>query len=258
MTIKRAVVTGASSGIGRATVVLLRERGWDVVGVARREDRLAELAAETGAHTVTADVTVAEDVERVREAVEELGGASVLVCNAGGAIGLDPVESASPEDWKRMFDVNVIGTQRMIAALLPSLRASTTDGGGASIVGVTSIAGHRTYEGGGGYNAAKHAQRAVLEVLRLELSGEPIRVVEVAPGMVHTEEFSLNRFGGDKARADAVYDNVANPLVAEDIAEVIAHAIDLPPHVDLDTITVKPVAQAAPHKVARGELRAKG
>jgi NADP-dependent 3-hydroxy acid dehydrogenase YdfG len=257
MTVKRAVVTGASSGIGRATAALFREHGWEVLGVARRADRLAELAAETGADTVVADVTVGEDVERVRAAVESLGGASVLVCNAGGAIGLDPVESASPDDWRRMFEVNVIGTQRMIAALLPALRASTTEGGTASIVGVTSIAGHRAYEGGGGYNATKFAQRAVLEVLRLELSGEPIRVIEIAPGMVHTEEFSLNRFGGDRAKADVVYDNVAAPLVAADIAEVIVHASELPPHVDLDSITVKPVAQAAPHKVARGELRAK-
>jgi NADP-dependent 3-hydroxy acid dehydrogenase YdfG len=257
MTVRRAVVTGASSGIGRATAALFREHGWEVLGVARRADRLAELAAETGADTVVADVTVAEDVERVREAVESLGGASVLVCNAGGAIGLDSVESSSPDDWRGMFEVNVIGTQRMIAALLPALRASTSEGGTASIVGVTSIAGHRAYEGGGGYNATKFAQRAVLEVLRLELSGEPIRVIEVAPGMVHTEEFSLNRFGGDQAKADAVYDNVPAPLVAGDIAEVIVHASELPPHVDLDSITVKPVAQAAPHKVARGELRAK-
>lgn len=254
---RRAVVTGASSGIGRATAALFREHGWEVLGVARRADRLEQLAAETGAETVVADVTVAEDVERVREAVEALGGASVLVCNAGGAIGLDSVETSSPDDWRRMFEVNVIGTQRMIAALLPALRASTTDGGTASIVGVTSIAGHRAYEGGGGYNATKFAQRAVLEVLRLELSGEPIRVIEVAPGMVHTEEFSLNRFGGDKDKADAVYDNVPAPLVAGDIAEVIVHAAELPPHVDLDSITVKPVAQAAPHKVARGELKAK-
>ena len=150
-----------------------------------------------------------------------------------------------------------LDTDSVIAALLPALRASTREGGVASIVGVTSIAAHRAYEGGGGYNATKHAQRAVLEVLRLELSGEPIRVVEVAPGMVHTEEFSLKRFGGDRAKADAVYENVPAPLVAEDIAEVIVHAVELPPHVDLDSITVKPVAQAAPHKVARGELRAK-
>lgn len=254
---RRAVVTGASSGIGRATAALFRQHGWEVVGVARRADRLAELAEETGADTIVADVTVADDVERVRQAVEALGGADVLVCNAGGAIGLDPVESSSPDDWRQMFEVNVIGTQRMIAALLPALRASTADGGTASIVGVTSIAAHRAYEGGGGYNATKHAQRALLEVLRLELNGEPIRVIEVAPGMVHTEEFSLKRFGGDQARADAVYDNVAAPLVADDIAEVIVHAAELPPHVDLDSITVKPVAQAAPHKVARGELRAK-
>ena len=257
MTIRRAVVTGASSGIGEATVRLFASRGWEVVGVARRADRLNALAEETGAQVIVADVTVQADVDRLRDEVAASGGADVLICNAGGAFGMDTVEASSADDWARMFDVNVLGTKRVISALLPVLRASVTAPDAASIVGVTSIAGHIAYEGGGGYNAAKFAERALFSVLRLELAGEPIRVIEVAPGMVHTEEFSLVRFGGDQARADAVYDNVADPLIAEDIAEAIVHAVELPARVNIDSITVKPVAQAAPHKVIKGELKMK-
>jgi NADP-dependent 3-hydroxy acid dehydrogenase YdfG len=143
------------------------------------------------------------------------------------------------------------------SALLPVLRASVATGGHADLLTVTSIAGHVAYEGGGGYNAAKFAEHAMVAVLRLELNGEPIRVIEVAPGQVHTEEFSLVRFGGDQERADAVYRDVPDPLSAEDVAESIVHALELPGHVNLDLITIKPVAQAAPHKLAKGELRAR-
>ncbi|MET0933262.1 MAG: SDR family NAD(P)-dependent oxidoreductase [Mycetocola sp.] len=254
MSAQRVVVTGASSGIGAATVRLFRSRGWDVVGVARRADRLEALAAETGAQVVVADLTVQADVDRLRDDVAASGGANALICNAGGAFGMDSVEAGDPDDWARMFDINVLGTKRVISALLPILRQADA----ASIVGVTSIAGSIAYEGGGGYNAAKFAQRALLQVLRLELAGEPIRVIEVAPGMVRTEEFSLVRFGGDQAKADAVYNDVPDPLSAEDIAETIVHAVELPAHINLDSITVKPVAQAAPHKVMRGDLRMKG
>ena len=254
MSAQRVVVTGASSGIGAATVRLFRSRGWAVVGVARRADRLEALAAETGAEVVVADLTLQADVDNLRDVVAASGGANALICNAGGAFGMDSVEAGDPDDWARMFDINVLGTKRVISALLPTLRQTDA----ASIVGVTSIAGSIAYEGGGGYNAAKFAQRALLQVLRLELAGEPIRVIEVAPGMVRTEEFSLVRFGGDQAKADAVYDNVANPLSAEDIAETIVHAVELPAHINLDSITVKPVAQAAPHKVVRGDLTMKG
>ena len=153
-----------------------------------------------------------------------------------------------------MFDINVLGTQRTIAALLPLLRDGARDAGVADILTVTSIAGHIAYEGGAGYNAAKFAEAAVVAVLRLELAGEPIRVLEVAPGMVKTEEFSVTRFKGDRARADAVYENVPEPLVAEDVAAAIVSAMELPGHVNLDLITIKPVAQAAPHKVMRGKL----
>lgn len=258
MTFKRAIVTGASSGIGWATVALFRERGWDVVGVARREDRLADLAAATGASVFTADLTVQADVDALARHVATTGGADVLVNNAGGAFGLDTVEAGSVDDWARMYDINVLGTKRVLSALLPVLRSSIEPGKAASVVGITSIAGHVAYEGGGGYNAAKFAERAMFEVLRLELAGEPIRVIEVSPGMVHTEEFSLVRFGGDQERADAVYREVPEPLTAGDIAETIVYTVELPPHVNIDSVTVKPVAQAAPHKVAKGPLRVKG
>lgn len=255
MTARRVVVTGASSGIGAATVRLFRAQGWDVVGVARRADRLAELADETGAAVFTADLTDQAQVDALRDYLEASGPVDALVNNAGGAFGLASVEDGSADDWSRMFDVNVIAVKRVTSALLPLLRRAAADGGHADILTVTSIAGHIAYEGGGGYNAAKFAARALVAVLRLELAGEPIRVLEVAPGMVKTEEFSLTRFGGDQARADAVYENVPNPLYAEDVAEAIVHAIQLPGHVNLDLVTIKPVAQAAPHKVIRGELK---
>jgi NADP-dependent 3-hydroxy acid dehydrogenase YdfG len=252
---RRAVVTGASSGIGAATVRLLREHGWQVTGVARRADRLEALAAETGADVFVADVTQQSDVDALRAHLEATGPIHALVNNAGGAFGLASVEASDADDWIRMYDVNVVGTKRVTSALLPLLRAGVEPGGSASILMITSIAGHVAYEGGGGYNAAKFAEHAMTAVLRLELAGEPIRVIEVAPGMVKTEEFSLVRFGGDQSKADAVYENVPDPLYAEDIAEAIVHALELPPFVNLDLVTIKPVAQAAPHKVIRGELR---
>lgn len=254
---RRVVVTGASSGIGAATVRLFRERGWDVVGVARREDRLRELADQTGAEVFVADLTRQEDVDALRDHLAATGGIHALVNNAGGAHGLDSVENSSADDWVWMFEINVLGTKRTISALLPLLRAGAAQTGHADILNVTSIAGHQAYVGGGGYNAAKFAQHALTEVLRLELNGEPIRVVEVAPGMVATEEFSLVRFGGDKGKRDAVYEDVPEPLTAEDIAETIVHALELPRHVDLDLIVVKPVAQAAPYRFHKGQLRVK-
>ena len=255
---KRVVVTGASSGIGAATARLFREHGWAVTAVARRTDRLAVLAAETGADVFIADLTDQADVDALRDHVAGLGPVHALVNNAGGAFGMASVEDSDPDDWIRMFDVNVVAVKRVTSALLPLLRRSIQPGGSADILTVTSIAGHVAYEGGGGYNAAKYAAHALMAVLRLELAGEPIRVIEIAPGMVKTEEFSLVRFGGDRDRADAVYQGVENPLSAEDVAEAIVHAIELPAHVDLDLVTIKPVAQAAPHKVMRGRLEPRG
>lgn len=253
------MVTGASSGIGAATVRLFREHGWDVVGVARRTDRLEQLAAETGAEVFTADVTDQAQVDALRDFLEDLGPVHALINNAGGALGVASVENSPAEDWTRMFDVNVVAVKRVTSALLPLLRkaAAEPDDAGAAhadILTITSIAAHIAYEGGGGYNAAKFAAHALMGVLRLELAGEPIRVIEIAPGMVRTDEFSLVRLGGDRAKADAVYDNVPHPLYAEDIASAIVHAIELPGHVNLDVVTIKPVAQAAPHKMVRGEL----
>src|SRR5206468_1314206 len=166
-------------------------------------------------------------------------------------------EAGSVEDWRWMFEANVIATKRVTSALLPLLRDGAAASGSADIVTVTSIAGHIAYEGGSGYNAAKFAEHALVAVLRLELAGEPIRVIEVAPGLVKTEEFSLNRFGGDQARADAVYADVPEPLTAEDIAERIVGAVELPRHVNLDLVTIKPVAQAAPSKLVKGPLAVK-
>ncbi|MEO8907429.1 MAG: SDR family NAD(P)-dependent oxidoreductase [Microbacteriaceae bacterium] len=255
MTVRRVVVTGASSGIGAASVRLFRAHGWEVVAVARRRDRLEALAAETGARFIVADVTDQAQVDSLRDELAAIGPVHALINNAGGALGMDSVEKSDAADWQRMFDVNVLGTKRMLTALLPLLRQAAASDGHADIVTVTSIAGHIAYLGGSGYNAAKFAQHAMTEVLRLELNGEPIRVIEVAPGMVHTEEFTLVRFGGDQARADAVYENVPEPLSAGDIAETIVNAVERPPHVDLDLIVIKPVAQAAPTRFHKGPLR---
>lgn len=257
MTKRRVVVTGASSGIGEATARLFSARGWQVVAVARRADRLASLAAETGAQTFVADVTKQSDVDALGAYLASTGDVHALVNNAGGAFGVSSVEAADPADWIKMFDVNVVGVQRVTAKLLPLLRKGAEAAGHADIMTVTSTAGLVPYEGGGGYNAAKFAAHAVVGVLRLELAGEPIRVLEIAPGMVKTEEFSLNRLGGDKTRADAVYEGVEAPLSAADIAEAIVSAMELPGHVNLDLITIRPVAQAANHKLIRGPLKPK-
>ncbi|MBI5160959.1 MAG: SDR family NAD(P)-dependent oxidoreductase [Micrococcales bacterium] len=249
------MVTGASSGIGEATARLLAAHSWRVVGVARRADRLRALETEAGIRCVVADLTTEEGVAAVRDAIGE-GSLDALVNNAGGAFGLATVEESDVADWRAMFEINVIATKQLVSALLPALRRGAAIAGNADIVGVTSIAGHIAYEGGGGYNAAKFAQHALLLALRLELAGEPLRVIEIAPGMVKTD-FSLVRFGGDAERADAVYAGVEHPLTAADVAEAIVHALELPGHVDLDLVTIKPVAQAAPHKVVRGPLTPK-
>ena len=227
-----------------------------MVGVARRADRLATLQAETGADVFTADLTVQADVDALRDYLAQSGPVHALVNNAGGAKGLDTVEAGSIDDWAWMFEINVLAVKRVTTAILPLLRAGIRSGAGsADIVTVTSIAGHVAYLGGGGYNAAKFAAHALMEVLRLELNGEPIRVIEVAPGMVQTEEFGLVRFNGDADKAFAAYDNVPDPLSAEDIAETIVSSVERPPHVNLDLIVIKPVAQAAPTRIARGELK---
>ena len=250
-------MTGASSGIGAATVRLLSQRGWSVIGVARRTAKLEELREETGCDIVSADVTQGVDVKAVADYVESTGGISALVNNAGGAVGMDWIDQADAEDWSQMFEVNVVGVQRMTKALLPSLRKASAEVGVADIVTISSTAAFLSYEGGAGYTAAKAALHSMLVGLRLELSGEPLRVIEIAPGMVKTDEFTLKRFGGDTSRTEALYEGVEHPLLAEDVAEVVRFALESPAHVNVDLIQMKPVAQAAQHKLHRGPLKPK-
>jgi NADP-dependent 3-hydroxy acid dehydrogenase YdfG len=221
MTTRRAVVTGASSGIGEATARALRARGWEVVAVARRAERLAALESETGAVAFAADLTADADVEALAAFLHDLGPVHSLVHVAGGARGTDRVENGRVADWQWMFDVNVLSAQRLVAALLPQLRRAASRDGHADALFVTSTAAQTAYAGGSGYNAAKAGEAMLAHALRLELNGEPIRVMEVAPGMVRTEEFTTNRLGGDSAAAERVYEGVEAPLTAEDVADVI-------------------------------------
>ena len=250
-TSKNALVTGASSGIGAATVRRLRKDGWNVIAVARREDRLAQLAQETGAIPFTTDVTVAEDIERLHafttDTFAQNGGVDTVINVAGGARGVDSVATGKQDDWEWMFHVNVLGTLNVLKAFLPDLR----EHGFGTVLNLTSTAGHTAYEGGAGYNAAKFGQHALTGALRLEEAEHNIRVIEVAPGMVHTDEFTVNRLGGNQEAAEKVYDGVEKPLTAEDVAEVVGYAVGLPHHINLDQIVMRPVAQAAAHKVIR-------
>lgn len=239
-----AVVTGASSGIGEATARRLATEGYEVVCAARRMDRLRALAADIDGRAVELDV---RDDASVSALEEQVPACRLLVNNAGGAHGQDPVANADLDDWQWMYDVNVLGVVRVTKALLPRLVAS----GDGHVVVVGSTAGRWVYEGGAGYTASKRGLTAVIETLRLELCGDPVRVTEVAPGMVRTDEFSLVRFDGDQERAEAVYAGVPGPLVADDIADCIAWVVTRPSHVNVDVLVVRPRAQAAAHKVHR-------
>jgi NADP-dependent 3-hydroxy acid dehydrogenase YdfG len=230
-----AVVTGASSGIGAATARALAGAGFEVVAAARRLERCEELAAEIDGRALRLDVTDPGSVAELAEAVPD---AAVLVNNAGGALGLEPVAEADEEKWRTMYESNVLGVMRVTKALLPALERS----GDGHVVVVGSVAGVEVYEGGGGYTAAKHAARAVTETLRLELLGKPVRVSEVAPGLVETE-FSLVRFDGDEEKAAKPYEGMT-PLSATDVADLIAFVVTRPPHVDIDYASIKPTAQA--------------
>jgi NADP-dependent 3-hydroxy acid dehydrogenase YdfG len=242
MTNRVALVTGASSGIGAATVRALAAAGFDTVAAARRVERCEELAREVGGRALPLDVT---DDASVASLADQLDRVDVVVHSAGGALGLDPVEKADVEQWRSMYDANVLGVLRVHKALLPKLRAS----GNGHVVVLGSIAGFEVYPGGAGYTGVKHAVDALCRTLRLELVGDPIRITEVAPGMVETE-FSLVRFGGDAERAAAVYQGLT-PLTAQDVADIVAFCVTRPPHVDVDLVVVKPVAQASATVSAR-------
>ena len=239
-----AVVTGASSGIGAASARYLAREGFEVICAARRLDRIEALAKEIDGRAVQCDVTSAEDVAALTAAVgDEL---QVLVNNAGGAFGLEPVADADLDAWRRMYEVNVIAVAAVTKSLLPALIA-----GRGTIIVMGSTAGQVAYEGGGGYVAAKHGAKAVVDTLRLELYDQPVRVSEIAPGMVRSEGFALTRFNGDQSKADAVYAGVREPLTADDVADIVAWIATRPSHVNIDRITVRPRAQAAQHKVFR-------
>ncbi len=244
MTSQRAVVTGASSGIGAATARALAAAGYTVICAARRADRIEALADEIGGIPITCDVTDDADVRALADVVG--AGCDLLVNNAGGALGQEPVSNAEIDAWQRMYEVNVLGAARVTKALLPALITA-----GGTVLFVTSTAAEAPYEGGAGYCGVKSAERALVGSLRLELFDQPVRVCEISPGMVHTEEFSRTRFEGDQARADAVYAGVPNPLVADDIADAISWMATRPAHVNVDRLVIRPRAQAANHKVFR-------
>ena len=242
-----AVVTGASSGIGEATARALSKSGFQVIAAARRIDRLEKLAAEDpNIKAVLLDVT---DQKSVDELAKSLVGkpVSILINNAGGAFDGDSVLNSDPKVWQETYDVNVVGAVRVTKAIAPIMK----DHGRGHIVIISSTAGYIAYENGGSYVAAKHGDVALARTLRLELAGEPIRVTEIAPGMVKTEEFAKNRFNGDESKAAKIYEGVAEPLTAEDVAEAIRWSVSLPDHFNIDSMVIRPLAQAAQHKVVR-------
>jgi NADP-dependent 3-hydroxy acid dehydrogenase YdfG len=241
---RTAIVTGASSGIGAATARSLASAGFDVVAAARRTERCEKLASEIGGRALRLDVTDPGSVAELAEAVPD---AAVLVNNAGGALGLEPVADGDEEKWRRMYETNVLGVMRVTKALIPALERS----GDGHVVVMGSGAGVEVYPGGGGYAAAKHGANALTRTLRLELLGKPIRVTEIAPGLVETE-FSMVRFEGDREKADAVYEGMT-PLTAEDVADAVAYVVTRPAHVDIDYVSIRPTDQATARDVHRRE-----
>ena len=245
-----AVITGASSGIGAATARLLASNGYHVIAAARRIDRLNALAAEDeNIEPFTLDVTVQSDIDALAKQLEGKP-VSILINCAGGAFDAELVNDSDPEVWKKTYDINVVGSVRMVKAMTPLMQKF----GRGHIVMISSTAGHRVYENGGSYVAAKYAETSLVETLRLELNGQPIRVTEIAPGMVKTDEFALQRFNGDAQKAAKVYEGVSRPLVAEDVAEAIRWSVMLPSHFNIDSLIIRPLAQAQAHKVYRKPL----
>lgn len=247
-----ALVTGATSGIGRATAVKLVSDGWSVFAAGRRTENLGWLAAECDQLPgtlipVATDVTDDASITALHATVQAQGGIETILNIAGGAMGSESIADASLDDWQWMVETNVMGSLRVIQQFLPMLRAH----GEGTILNLTSTAGITAYEGGGGYNVAKFGQHALTGALRLEEAEHNIRVVEVLPGLVKTEEFALNRMHGDASKADDVYAGVSKPLTADDVADVCAYAVNLPHHINLDQIVMRPVKQAAQHKLIR-------
>lgn len=244
---KVVLVTGASSGIGAATATLLAASGYRVIATARRKDRLEELAQQNpGIEIFTADITVQNDVDALAAFCADKGVTALINC-AGGAFDAATVLDGDPEIWAKTYEINVIATLRVTKAIAPLMQRS----GSGHIVIISSTAGHRAYENGGSYVAAKFAETSMAHTLRLELNGQPIRITEIAPGMVKTDEFAVNRFDGDSTMAAKVYEGVDAPLTAEDVAESIRWSISLPEHFNVDSMVIRPVAQAANHKVHR-------
>lgn len=242
-----AIVTGASSGIGAATAKLLAENGFLVIAAARRMEKLEELASQVAnIEAYELDITDQASVNSFAAKVSHLP-ISVLVNNAGGAFDAASVQNSDPKIWQKSFEVNVVGTVRMVKAITPMMIANKQ----GHIVVMSSTAGHVAYENGGSYVAAKFAESSLARTLRLELNGLPIRVTEIAPGMVKTDEFATTRYEGDVVKAAKVYEGVAEPLVALDVAETVRWCVMLPPHVNIDSLVVRPTAQAANHKVHR-------
>jgi NADP-dependent 3-hydroxy acid dehydrogenase YdfG len=247
MTERVALVTGASSGIGAATAIALSMSGFRVIATARREDRLSELAAKNpGIETFVADLTVEDDVKKLTTYCGDKN-IEVLVNAAGGAFDASSALEGDIDIWRKTYELNVLATLRVTQAITPLMVKS----GKGHIVLVTSTAGHRAYETGGSYVAAKFAEVSLAHTLRLELNGQPIRITEIAPGMVKTDEFALNRFAGDASKAAKVYEGVAAPLTADDVAESIRWSVTLPEHFNVDSMIIRPIAQAANHKVHR-------
>jgi NADP-dependent 3-hydroxy acid dehydrogenase YdfG len=245
-----AVITGASSGIGAATAQLLADSGYQVIAAARRVEQLTTVAeGRPGIEVMELDVTSAESVKSLTDKLNGRAVAVLINC-AGGAFDFTEVTESDPEIWKKTFDVNVVGSVRMVKALTPLMLAH----GRGHIVLISSTAGHRAYENGGSYVAAKFAETSLAETLRLELNGQPIRVTEIAPGMVKTDEFAKVRFAGDASRAAKVYEGVTRPLTAADVAESIRWSVMLPDHFNVDSMVIRPLAQAAQHKVYRQPL----
>jgi len=247
-----ALVTGATSGIGRATARQLVSDGWKVFAAARRTEKLDSLEQEcehlSGTLiSVATDVTDDDSTEALYNTVQSQGGIDTLLNIAGGAMGAEPIAEAEISDWEWMIETNVLGSLRVIKKFLPMLR----EHGEGTILNLTSTAGTVAYEGGAGYNAAKFGQHALTGALRLEEAEHNIRVIEVLPGLVKTDEFALKRMRGDESKAADVYAGVSKPLTAEDVADVCAYAVNLPHHINLDEIVMRPVKQAAQHKLIR-------